>query len=555
MQITPLGDSAVIISVGPKVDLATVEAGLRVAEALGGKPLAGVTDIVPAFNTVTVHYDVSRVPFAATTPLAAVETWIKATMAKAGKRRTGKPKEFIVPVCYGGEDGPDMADVALHTKLTEAEIIKLHTGGSYTVAALGFAPGFPYLMGLSPKLHMPRRGTPRLAVPVGSVGIGGTHTGVYSLATPGGWALIGQTPWRLFRPEEIHAPTLLAAGDTVRFKAISRKDWGAHAEKIPAPGNYKTPKNIAVVEVVKAGVLTTVQDMGREGWQHLGITGGGAMDRRAARIANLLLGNPDDAPVLEATLVGPELKFLRDTWIAVTGAEVRGVAGWRPLKIEAGDTLSLAELTRGSRVYIAVAGGFDVPRVLGGAGTLLRAAMGGWNGRALQVGDRLAARAVSLVTDGRWAAGEEFRTARSGEVRARFVRGGQWDRFTAAAHKAFTAKSYRITPQSDRMGLRLEGVALKLTSDEPLTSEGVGFGTVQVPADGQPIVLMADRQTIGGYPKIGHVIAVDLPALAQARAGDVINFEEISLADAQVLAIDESRALSLLREGIRAKLR
>ncbi len=554
MQLTPLGDGAVLASFSLKNDFATLDKVARIARAFAGSSLPGVTDIVSACTTITIHYDPARVPAGAGSPCDRVLAWVETAAAAAGSKKTKAVREITLPVCYGGEHGPDMADVAKHTKLSEAEVIRLHSKTVYRVAAVGFAPGFPYLLGLPERLNTPRRATPRMVVPAGSVGIGGAQTGVYPLTTPGGWCLIGRTPLRLFRPENETAPTLLEAGDMVRLVAITSKQWDQQVEQSVPLHQAKVSKQAAVLEVMKAGALTTIQDMGREGWQQHGITAGGAMDRRAARVANLLLGNAEDDPLLEATLVGPELRFLRDTWIAVTGAEVKGVAGWRPLRVSAGQTISLVELTHGARVYVAVAGGFDVPRVLGGAGTLLRARIGGWNGRALQVSDRLAARPTILDTKGDWSAAMEFRTVGAGAVTVRFVRGTQWDWFDSASQKALVEKPFLVTTQSDRMGMRLSGPALKLKQERELVSEGVGFGSVQVPSDGQPIVLMADRQTIGGYPKIAHVIAVDLPLLAQVRAGGKVTFVETSIATAQALYLEQEKSLAMFRTGVKARL-
>ncbi len=556
MQLTPLGDGAVLAGFGSRNDFAAVDKVARVTRALEAVRLAGITDIVPSCASITVHYDPARVPAGAGSPCDRVMAWFEKAAADSGDYKKQTSRERVVPVCYGGEYGPDLAEVAKQAKLTEAEVIRLHSKTVYRVAAVGFAPGFPYLLGLPVSLHTPRRATPRPSVAPGSVGIGGAQTGIYPLASPGGWSLIGRTPLRLFRPEDEAAPTLLMAGDTVRLEPISPKQWEQQAGKPRPAVQQKIGKQTAVLEVIKPGALTTVQDLGREGWQQHGIPSGGAMDRCAARIANLLLGNAEDEPLLEASLVGPELRFSRDTWIAVTGAEVSGVAGWRPVRVETGQTISLAKLVRGARVYIAVAGGFEVPRVLGGAGTLLRAGVGGWNGRALQTGDRLAARPSTLDTTGGWSASAEFRAPMgTNEVTVRFIRGPQWDWFGATSQHAFAAKAFRITPQSDRMGMRLDGHALKLKEARELVSEGVGFGSVQVPPDGHPIVLMADRQTIGGYPKIAHVIAVDLPRLAQARAGEKVNFVEISIPEAQALYLQQEQSIALFRAGVKARLR
>ncbi len=556
MQLTPLGDTAVLVGFNAKTEIAALEKATGIAQSLAEAAMAGVTDIVPAYATITVHYEPALVTPGAGSPAARMMAAIEAAAAAASKRKNKGGREVEIPVCYGGENGRDLAEVAKHAKLKESEVIRLHSTATYRVAALGFSPGFPYLIGLPSKLHMPRRSSPRVEVPAGSVGIGSTQTGVYPLTTPGGWSLIGRTSLRLFRPEEASRPTLLEPGDIVRFKPVTEREL-AKEQGVPKPFvTQKLSKQSAVIEVIRPGALTTVQDLGRTGWQHLGVPAGGAMDRRSARIANLLLGNAEDDPLLEAALVGPELKFLSDTWIAVTGAHIEGVEGWRPLKVRAGQTISLARIDHGVRVYLAVAGGLEIPRVLGGMGTLVRAGIGGLGGRSLLAGDRLAAETATMNdTVGGWSAGMEFRAAGTDEPKVRFVRGLQWEWFSAASRQVFTSKPFVITPRSDRMGMRMEGPVLKLKEPRELVSEGVGFGSVQVPPDGHPIVLMADRQTLGGYPKIAHVIAADLPLLVQARTGAKVSFAEVSLAEAQELYVKEEHSIAMFRTAVEARLR
>lgn len=544
---------AVVNAKSPSVALNAIA---QITRNLNAEPLAGVTDIVPAYVTVTVHFDPAKVVCDASgeeTPLARVGAWIKAAATRAG-RSAAPAREVVVPVCYGGERGPDLADVAAHAKLSEAAVIRAHCKPVYRVAAVGFSPGFPYLLGLPSALAAPRRETPRLKVPAGSVAIGGVQTGIYPLASPGGWNVIGKTPLRLFRPEDETRPTLLEPGDRVRFVGVSETEAANHNDAEPSKIEQKVSRQAAVLEVLKPGALTTVQDLGRSGRQHQGISVGGAMDRQAARVANVLLGNDENAPLLEAVLTGPEVKFLRDTWVAVTGARVREVPGWRPLRVRAGQVLSLLELTRGGCVYLAVAGGLDIAPVLGGAGTSLRAGLGGWNGRALKAGDRLASCSRTIEAANGWWAATDFDATEIGEVTVRCLPGPQWGWFSETTRRMFFTESFTITPKSDRMGLRLDGPVLKTDEQRDLVSEGVGFGTVQVPPDGKPIVLMADRQTIGGYPKIGHVIAADLSKLAQTRPGGRVRFKETTLGEARALYFKQEQSLAWLKAGVRAKV-
>ena len=556
MQLLPLGDSAILVVLTAKTHAAALDLVERLAWALNNAPLVGVSDIVPAYTTVVVHYDPVNVAPGAGTPFERVQRWILSAPSVPLLAKRPAAREVVIPVCYGGEYGPDLAHVAKHTRLTEAEVVQLHSKGVYRVAAVGFLPGFPYLLGMSPKLATPRLPTPRTGVPAGSVGIGGVQTGVYPANTPGGWVLIGRTPARLFRPEDEADPTLLKTGDKVKFTVITPEQAAKQMERVAPLITPKVSKQSAAFEVLKPGMLTTVQDLGRPGRQHQGISVGGPMDRTAARVANVLLGNDENEPLLELTVNGPELLFLRECWIAVTGAEVRGVPGWRPWKVDEGQIVVLTELVRGARAYLAIAGGLEVARVLGGTGTMLSTGVGGWNGRALKTGDRLGIRPGILELEGRWSASAEFRATSLGEVIVRFIAGPQWDWFSAESRRSFLSDAFKITAKSDRMGLRLDGPQLSLASpSRELLSEGIAFGSVQVPPDGRPIVLMADRQTVGGYPKIAQVITVDLAKLAQARTSETVKFQEVTLAQAQTLYLEHEHSLAMLASGVRAKVK
>jgi antagonist of KipI len=302
------------------------------------------------------------------------------------------------------------------------------------------------------------------------------------------------------------------------------------------------------VNVVRAGMLTTVQDLGRPGHRAAGIPLSGAMDSYAMRIANLLVGNPEDAAGLEFTLTGPELIFRNDTLAAAGGGDF-GVPRWRPLRMRAGEPVRFTEARAGCRGYFAVAGGFAVPPVLGSASTYLRGGFGGWRGRALRDGDVLEVAESKRLAVGHWRMDERILPAYSASPILRVLRGVHADDFGSA----LLSGSFAVSPQSDRMGVRLAGTAVVRSRDGEIQSAPVVPGTIQVPPDGQPIILMADAQTLGGYPQAAHVITVDLPLVAQLRPGDAVRFREVSLAEAHELVLARERGLATLREGLAGK--
>lgn len=554
MRMMPLGDSALLAEFGSRPDEATAVAVRRLAAALRLNPLRGVEAIVPAFATVAVHYDPEKVPGAGDA-YEVMAAWVGRSWTKAPSARAAAPREFTLPVCYGGEHGPDLEHVAATCRLPTAEVVRRHAGAVYEVRAIGFSPGFPYLAGLPPALHAPRRATPRTRVPAGSVGIGGAQTGIYPSATPGGWNLIGRTPRALFDPEA-NPPGLLRPGDRVRFVSITPEAYARLAAG-PRPERAAPPAGAAepLFTVVRPGVLTTVQDLGRPDHQEVGVSPGGAVDPVALRVANLLVGNDETAAGLECTLQGPVLAFRRDAWVAVTGAVTAGLPWARPFLVRAGTTLSLEKIERGCRAYLAVAGGIDVPEVLGSRSTLLGAGLGGFEGRLLQAGDAVGAGAASARTagDAGWFVSPELAPLPAGEVRVRVVRGPQASWFDEPVRRLLHDEPYRVSLRSDRMGLRLEGPELTLAAPRELASEAVAAGSIQVPPDGRPIVLLAERQTIGGYPKIANVVTADLGRLAQLRPGDTVRFAEITVPEALGLWRAQEQNVAWLRAGIRQK--
>jgi inhibitor of KinA len=223
MQITPLGDSALMLVLGDAINPSTQRQVQAAWRALAAEPLPGVSEVTPAYTTVTVFYEARRVVEAGA-PEDEIVAWlserVRERLKNPPKSAKVKPRQVEIPVCYGGEFGPDLGRVAAQAKLFPDEVVKRHSRAKYLVHLIGFAPGFPYLGGLPKELITPRHAKPRMAVPVGSVAIGGEQTGIYPQSTPGGWNLIGRTPWRLFRPEQ-NPPVLLQAGDEVTFRPVT----------------------------------------------------------------------------------------------------------------------------------------------------------------------------------------------------------------------------------------------------------------------------------------------------------------------------------------------
>jgi len=309
------------------------------------------------------------------------------------------------------------------------------------------------------------------------------------------------------------------------------------------------------MRIARAGLMTTVQDLGRTGHRASGVPRSGPMDLFAFRVANLLAGNSEDAAGLEITLSGPELEFSEAARIAICGAEFSGLQSWRPLDVPAGARVRFAQCRKGCRAYLAIAGGISVPPVLGSRSTYLRGGLGGFHGRALCDGDVLEIGSVPKGQAPRGPAASFFVApsllpAYAASPTLRVVRGAQAGEFDGSLF----AEEFVVTPHSDRMGLRLSGKAIVRRSGGELASAPVAPGTIQVPPDGQPIVLMADAQSLGGYPQAAHVAAVDLPVLAQVCPGDLVRFREVPLDEAQLLILRRERELAILREGVRQRL-
>lgn len=321
-----------------------------------------------------------------------------------------------------------------------------------------------------------------------------------------------------------------------------------------------------MLSIRKSGLQTAVQDLGRTGFQRYGVIASGVMDPFAHRIANLLAGNAETSPTLEIALSGPVIEFETDHYIAICGGDLspsldgQPLAMWRGHFVQKGSVLSFGEPKRGARSYLAVAGSFDVPPVMDSHSTYLRAGIGGFEGRALKNGDILKTlpiapeRMNALKNQNAQTPDWLIPPARYHEQPVvRMMPGRQYALFNEASRTRIFEETFTVSANSDRMGYRLEGPELALEKQEELISEAVAFGSVQVPADGNPIVLLADRQTTGGYPKIGQVASVDLPLVSQLKPGESLKFRYISTDDAQQLYIEQEQQIRQLKIAIQMK--
>jgi antagonist of KipI len=314
------------------------------------------------------------------------------------------------------------------------------------------------------------------------------------------------------------------------------------------------------IKVLKGGMLTTVQDLGRIGYRKDGIIVSGAMDRLALETGNLLIGNAADEAGLECTLLGPKLLFETDQLIAITGGNLSPIIDglpvkmWRPVFVAKGAVLSFGPAIKGCRTYLAVFGGFDLPEILGSHSTYIKAGFGGYKGRALKSEDELPFKKIYKHTGGNfnWSADLKlYPDLDDHEIRV--IKGPEFNLFNSQSSAALFNGCYVISKAADRMGYRLEGPALQLSKPKEMLSSAVSFGTVQVTPDGGAILLMADHQTTGGYPRILQVITADLTKLAQMQSGQQIQFKLVTLEEARLALLQREKQLKQLKQTITLK--
>lgn len=540
LSFKPQGDTGLLAYLGASVDPHLNARLHALANSLEQNLLPGVREIVPAYACLLVVFD----------PLVCdhgqVQDWI--SRAEAGlSGDTSRPSRVVeLPVVYGGEYGPDLEFVAGHTGLSQEEVIARHGAPDYLCYLVGFTPGFPFLGGLDPALETPRLETPRLDLPPGSVGIAANQAGIYPLGGPGGWQVLGRSPLLLYDPRR-QDPFMIKAGDRVRFVQTQQADF----PDPPPLGVGEWAQGEPVLEVLRPGAFTTVQDQGRWGFGRSGVPVSGAMDQFSLAMANALVGNSLQAAALEITVLGPKLKVLRPVQAAVCGADLGfrldGAPAplWRAISLQAGQVLDFTGPRNGSRATLATSGGMGAPLVMASRSTYSLGRLGA----PLKPGQLLTL--AESPGAGGFALADELIPTISRRLDIRVLSGPNQEHFSSKGLETFYSSEYAITSDSDRRGIRLKGPGVELNPELPasILSEPGLPGIIQVPAGGDPIILLRE-QTVGGYAKIATVISADLDLLARALPGDVIRFQEVSLEQALAAArqagADLQRALTSL---------
>ena len=544
-EVTPFGDGALLVEVEDVAAAHRLAFRLDVERTGGGAPEA-LGESVVGFGNVVVHLEPGR------ERPEVVEAWLRDLARRIPDRSGDVPahdggRRVVIPVTF---DGPDLGAVATDLGTTPRAVVEALTAAPLEVAFVGFSPGFPYLVGLPPALaSVPRRATPRASVPAGSVAVGGGFASVYPQSTPGGWMLLGRTSLRLFDP---HRPpyALLRAGDAVRFTAERRSAGGGGTTADPGPIGTAADGPTGVLrpllanrgarfaEILEPGVLSLVQEQGRRSVAGQGVPRGGPADPEAMRLSNRLAGNADDAAAVEITVAGPSLRFTGDGYVTVVGVGVEAVGvlvDGRPVGSGAvvpvvdGQVVSVGRVRAGLRAYLAVSGGFDIPLEVGSRSSDMLCGLGPG---PLRSGDRLdlgpPSRPLGLLSPPRVPFGS------GGRPVLRVLPGPH---LVPSGLRRLLSGRWTVGAASNRVGLRLEAAG-DLSTDargDPareraaaaIPSTGMVTGAVQIPPDGNPIVLMPDHATVGGYPVACCVISADLPLLGQLSPGDTVDFTPV----------------------------
>ncbi|MCO4239553.1 carboxyltransferase domain-containing protein [Pseudarthrobacter sp. MDT3-28] len=534
LAVRPVGTTAVLAELSGLHDVLALQALLL------EQPLPGQVDVLAAAETVMVKAD---------SPAAARRMTARLLEMDLTVQSHAEGKLVQIETVY---DGDDLAEVGRLTGLGTDGVIAAHTGQVWTVAFGGFAPGFSYMVGENQVLEVPRRSSPRTAVPAGSVALAGNYSAVYPRKSPGGWQLIGRTAatmWDLSREQ----PALAAPGDRVQFQAV-RELIEVTAPRVAASDSQalaaRKPDIQSGLLILSPGLQSLIQDLGRPGHAGLGVSSAGALDRSSLRRANRIVGNDPSAAVVESVAGGLRVQAVGDQVLAVAGApsaltvvtpsyapdpvaedegdqsefdqseQVREVPMATAFALLDGDILTISAPERGFRSYLAIRGGAAVDTVLGSRST---DTMSGIGPAPLAAGQLLGAgAATSSNVVGNPELQPDFPD--TGVTVLDIVPGPRDDWFDAAALESLCAQDWAVTPRSNRVGMRLDGQPLSRSRDGELPSEGTMAGALQIPPEGQPVLFLADHPITGGYPVIGVVVDHQLDLAAQVPIGGSIRF-------------------------------
>ncbi|GAB16424.1 hypothetical protein ARGLB_118_00890 [Arthrobacter globiformis NBRC 12137] len=527
--VRPVGTRTVLAEVSGTQDVLALQAALLDA------PLPGQQDVLAAAETVMVR---AESPAAARRiGQALLELDLTAPAEQAGGL-------VVIDTVY---DGEDLAEVGQLTGLGADGVIAAHTGQIWTVAFAGFAPGFGYMVGENQALEVPRRSSPRTAVPAGSVALAGNYSAVYPRKSPGGWQLIGRTGakmWDLDRPE----PALASPGHRVQFRAVRDVVQLAGQDTRQTDSQQQAPAATSGLRVLAPGIHSLIQDLGRQGHSALGVSAAGALDRASLRRANRLVGNAPSAAAIETVSGGLRVQAVGDQVLAVAGApsaltvvtpsaspdapdtgetqngdsqnRQRTVPVAAPFALLDGEILTIGVPDAGFRSYIAVRGGVDAPPVLGSRST---DTMSGIGPKPLAAGQLLPSGGAA-----------ESGVVGSPEIQPDYPSGGvtvldivpgpRADWFDQAAIDSLCGQDWTVKPESNRVGMRLQGTPLQRSRTGELPSEGTVAGAIQMPPEGLPVLFLADHPITGGYPVIGVVVDHQLDLAAQVPIGGSIRF-------------------------------
>jgi KipI family sensor histidine kinase inhibitor len=523
IRILPAGSSSIL------VELESLETTLALLDRLLASEIRGVDEVIPGARTVLVRFD----PFA----IDRAQLTEKLGQLDVSIHRERSGNTFDIPVTYNGED---LGEVAELLGWSVDELIRRHSDATYSVAFTGFAPGFAYMTSDDVAFNVPRRKTPRVRIPAGSVAIAGQFSGVYPSDSPGGWQLLGTTQMRMWDTARARA-ALLAPGDRVRFRDVTKGAVVSVAADVQPVLAVRASSGGLVVTRADRPVL--YQDFGRPQQADQGVSVCGAVDRLALSMANVCVGNPENSLGLEVTFGGLSLLADRPVTLAVTGAlcpiSIRSRDGAvvnlphsRPFAVDAGEEVTLEIPSRGMRSYVALRGGFLADRVLESASTDTLAKIGP---APIGCGDVLVpANGPVTFIDPDLHVGRML--PRPGEcLTVDVILGPRTDWFTGESVGLFLSQEWQVTPESSRVGVRLSGAQVLERRDRAeLPSEGTIFGSIQVPHSGQPVLFLTDHPVTGGYPVIAVVASHHLAMLGQIPIGARIRFNSISVFDPQV---------------------